>query len=119
MYVNPQISCALLDGHSDGARSTGFTLHPLPFSRPSGRYVIITCILRTLPLHILTSQAGVSHVFVNLGSDHPSILEAMVKGQKEKKDAFPRIITCPNEVNINYCPLCVSTLIYPRSFSAG
>lgn len=39
-----------------------------------------------------------THVFVNLGSDHPSILEAMVKGQKEKKDQFPTIITCPNEV---------------------
>ena len=43
-------------------------------------------------------QAGVTHVFVNLGSDHPSILEAMVKGQKEKRDQFPSIITCPNEV---------------------
>ena len=45
-------------------------------------------------------NAGVSHCFVNLGSDHPSIIEAMVKGQRERKDSFPRIITCPNEV----CP---------------
>jgi hypothetical protein len=44
------------------------------------------------------SQAGVSHVFVNLGSDHPSIIEAIVKGQNEKKGQFPKIITCPNEV---------------------
>lgn len=43
-------------------------------------------------------EAGVTHAFVNLGSDHPSILEAMVKGQKEKPDQFPKIITCPNEV---------------------
>ncbi|KAJ6164042.1 hypothetical protein N7470_002714 [Penicillium chermesinum] len=43
-------------------------------------------------------EGGVSHVFVNLGSDHPSILEAMVKGQKEKQGKFPRIITCPNEM---------------------
>ncbi|KAM7203348.1 Thiamine pyrophosphate enzyme, N-terminal TPP binding domain containing protein [Rhypophila sp. PSN 637] len=43
-------------------------------------------------------DAGVTHVFVNLGSDHPSIIEAMVKGAREKKDAFPRIITCPNEM---------------------
>ncbi|PKS10147.1 hypothetical protein jhhlp_001897 [Lomentospora prolificans] len=42
--------------------------------------------------------AGVTHCFVNLGSDHPSIIEAMVKGQREKKGAFPRIITCPNEM---------------------
>ena len=43
-------------------------------------------------------QAGVTHVFVNLGSDHPSILEAIVKGQKERKGQFPKIMTCPNEV---------------------
>ena len=43
-------------------------------------------------------DAGVTHCFVNLGSDHPSIIEAMVKGQREKKGKFPRIITCPNEV---------------------
>ncbi|KAK2747193.1 hypothetical protein FQN55_005188 [Onygenales sp. PD_40] len=43
-------------------------------------------------------EAGVTHVFVNLGSDHPSILEAIVKGQNEKKGHFPRIITCPNEM---------------------
>lgn len=43
-------------------------------------------------------EAGITHVFVNLGSDHPSIIEAMVKGQREKKGNFPRIITCPNEV---------------------
>lgn len=46
-------------------------------------------------------EAGISHVFVNLGSDHPSIIEAMVKGQREKNPNFPRIITCPNEVRTN------------------
>lgn len=43
-------------------------------------------------------EAGVTHVFVNLGSDHPSILEAMAKGQKERRDQFPTVITCPNEM---------------------
>lgn len=43
-------------------------------------------------------QAGVSYCFVNLGSDHPSIIEAIIKGQNEKKTNFPRVITCPNEV---------------------
>lgn len=43
-------------------------------------------------------EAGITHVFVNLGSDHPSIIEAIVKGQQEKKGEFPRIITCPNEM---------------------
>ncbi|KAK5445327.1 hypothetical protein LTS15_010108 [Exophiala xenobiotica] len=43
-------------------------------------------------------EAGITHVFVNLGSDHPSIIEAIVKGQNEKHGNFPRIITCPNEM---------------------
>lgn len=45
-------------------------------------------------------EAGITHCFVNLGSDHPSIIEAIVKGQREKKGQFPRMITCPNEVCI-------------------
>jgi hypothetical protein len=48
-------------------------------------------------------DAGVTHCFVNLGSDHPSIIEAMVKGQREGK-GFPRIITCPNEVCVCWSP---------------
>ena len=39
-----------------------------------------------------------TYCFVNLGSDHPSIIEAIAKGQIEKKGQFPRIITCPNEM---------------------
>ncbi|KAG9259038.1 thiamine pyrophosphate enzyme, N-terminal TPP binding domain-containing protein [Emericellopsis atlantica] len=41
-------------------------------------------------------DAGITHCFVNLGSDHPAILEAMVQGKG--KTNFPRIITCPNEM---------------------
>ncbi|KAH9231495.1 hypothetical protein K456DRAFT_1915049 [Colletotrichum gloeosporioides 23] len=43
-------------------------------------------------------DAGVTHCFCNFGSDHPGVLEAMVKGQRERRDAFPRIITCPSEM---------------------
>ncbi|KZF23455.1 Thiamin diphosphate-binding protein [Xylona heveae TC161] len=43
-------------------------------------------------------EAGITHCFVNLGSDHPSIIEAIVKGQNEKQGKFPKIITCPNEM---------------------
>ncbi|PTB63605.1 thiamine diphosphate-binding protein [Trichoderma citrinoviride] len=43
-------------------------------------------------------DAGVTHCFVNLGSDHPGMVEAMVKGQREGKAGFPRIITCPSEM---------------------
>lgn len=44
-------------------------------------------------------DAGVTHCFVNLGSDHPGMIEAMVKGQRENQGKFPRIITCPSEVS--------------------
>ncbi|RDK41041.1 thiamine pyrophosphate enzyme [Aspergillus phoenicis ATCC 13157] len=43
-------------------------------------------------------EFGVRNCFVNLGSDHPSIMEAMAKGLKEKPDSFPHIFTCPNEM---------------------
>ena len=43
-------------------------------------------------------QAGVSNCFVNLGSDHPSIIEAIVKGKRERPDQWPRMITCPSEI---------------------
>ncbi|KAK8188058.1 thiamine pyrophosphate enzyme, N-terminal TPP binding domain-containing protein [Phyllosticta capitalensis] len=43
-------------------------------------------------------DAGVRYCFVNLGSDHPSIIEAMVTGQRKKDGRFPKIITCPNEM---------------------
>ncbi len=43
-------------------------------------------------------EFGVKYCFVNLGSDHPSIVESIVKGQNEKKSSFPQIITSPNEM---------------------
>jgi hypothetical protein len=43
-------------------------------------------------------DAGVTHCFVNLGSDHPSIIEATTKGLKERNGQFMRFITCPTEV---------------------
>lgn len=44
------------------------------------------------------AAAGVSHCFVNLGSDHPGLIEAMVVQKSSTKFKFPRIITCPSEV---------------------
>jgi hypothetical protein len=60
-------------------------------------------------------EAGVTHCFVNLGSDHPSIIEAMVKGQNEKQGQFPRIITCPNEV---LWPPCTINFAVANAWSA-
>ncbi|GAD96132.1 thiamine pyrophosphate enzyme [Paecilomyces variotii No. 5] len=67
-----------------------------PSLRRFGRY--IPQLNPDLLYGYLYKQAGITHVFANLGSDHPSILEAMVKGQNERKDQFPKIITCPNEM---------------------
>ncbi|KAH0594048.1 hypothetical protein MHUMG1_08371 [Metarhizium humberi] len=45
-----------------------------------------------------TAKAGITACFVNVGSDHPSVLEAIVKGKRERPNAWPRIITCPAEM---------------------
>lgn len=50
------------------------------------------------PLITLCRQAGITHCFVNLGSDHPAIMEAITRGQRLHRDKFPEIITCPSEV---------------------
>ncbi|OOQ89441.1 acetolactate synthase [Penicillium brasilianum] len=44
------------------------------------------------------SEAGITHCFVNLGSDHPAMLEAMIKAKQENSTTFPNIITCPSEL---------------------
>lgn len=43
-------------------------------------------------------KAGITSCFVNVGSDHPSIIEAIVKGKRERPNAWPRMVTCPSEV---------------------
>lgn len=43
-------------------------------------------------------EAGITACFVNVGSDHPSIIEAIIKGKKEHPDRWPRFITCPSEI---------------------
>lgn len=43
------------------------------------------------------TQAGVSHVFVNLGSDHPALVEAIAEA-RAMGTPIPRIITCPFEM---------------------
>lgn len=41
-------------------------------------------------------EAGVSYIFSNLGSDHPSIIEGLAEAKKENKE-LPTVITCPHE----------------------
>jgi len=42
-------------------------------------------------------DAGVSYLFVNFGSDHPGIVEALAQARATGKPV-PKIITCPNEM---------------------
>ncbi|PHH66172.1 hypothetical protein CDD81_235 [Ophiocordyceps australis] len=88
--------------------TTGTPFRPLArFKKAGARQLSTTSQLSSDPTNMYTAsfaffeaiwEAGISHCFVNLGSDHPSIIEAMVKGQREAKGRFPRIITCPNEM---------------------
>jgi hypothetical protein len=55
-----------------------------------GKFPLVSAPRPALLEVLICEQAGVTHCFVNLGSDHPSILEAMVKGQNEKNGQFPR-----------------------------
>lgn len=42
-------------------------------------------------------EAGVSHFFVNLGSDHPAFVEAYAKARATGRPV-PDLVTCPNEM---------------------
>ncbi|KAJ6103567.1 thiamine pyrophosphate binding protein [Penicillium sp. IBT 16267x] len=46
-------------------------------------------------------DAGVSHCFVNLGSDHPSIIEAMRDGSLSMADGFTRVTNKPQAVIVH------------------
>ncbi len=41
-------------------------------------------------------EAGVSYIFANLGSDHPSIIESLAIAEQENRK-LPTLITCPHE----------------------
>ncbi len=43
------------------------------------------------------TEAGVSCIFANLGSDHPALVEAIAEARATGR-RIPRIITCPNEM---------------------
>jgi thiamine pyrophosphate-dependent acetolactate synthase large subunit-like protein len=44
------------------------------------------------------AQAGITHAFVNWGSDHPALLEDLERQRVEGGDTAPKIVTCPNEM---------------------
>jgi len=41
-------------------------------------------------------EVGISYLFCNLGSDHPSMIEALAKAKEEGKE-LPKAIICPHE----------------------
>ena len=54
-------------------------------------YSASTALLETL------TEAGVSHVFANFGSDHPALVEAIAQARARGR-TIPRIVTCPTEM---------------------
>lgn len=42
-------------------------------------------------------EAGVDYIFANLGSDHPAMIEALAKAERDRKK-LPKVITCPHEM---------------------
>ena len=42
-------------------------------------------------------EHGVTHIFANLGSDHPALVEAIAEAQATGR-TVPKILTCPNEM---------------------
>jgi acetolactate synthase-1/2/3 large subunit len=43
------------------------------------------------------TEAGVSHLFANFGSDHPALIERLAEAAATGQ-AVPQVITCPNEM---------------------
>jgi thiamine pyrophosphate-dependent acetolactate synthase large subunit-like protein len=44
------------------------------------------------------TEAGITHAFVNWGSDHPALLEELERLRTEEEDGMLQIVTCPNEM---------------------
>jgi len=55
-------------------------------------YTASSIFLKTL------ADAGITHVFVNWGSDHPGMLEDLERQRDENGATAIQIVTCPNEM---------------------
>jgi thiamine pyrophosphate-dependent acetolactate synthase large subunit-like protein len=44
------------------------------------------------------ADAGITHAFVNWGSDHPGLLEDLERQRVEHGATAVQIVTCPNEM---------------------
>lgn len=61
-------------------------------SHPLIMYTASSVFLKTL------ADAGITHVFVNWGSDHPGMLEELALRSQDGKYGGMKIITCLNEM---------------------
>jgi thiamine pyrophosphate-dependent acetolactate synthase large subunit-like protein len=53
----------------------------------------------TSSIFLLTlARAGITHAFVNWGSDHPALLEDVARQVASPEGTALKIVTCPNEM---------------------
>jgi acetolactate synthase-1/2/3 large subunit len=43
------------------------------------------------------TEAGITHIFANWGSDHPALIEAIAEARANGRE-IPSVVTCPNEM---------------------
>ncbi len=65
---------------------------PVPSGRGGRQYTTSTALLEAL------AEAGIRHLFANLGSDHPGIIEALAQARSEGRERdLPGLVVCPHE----------------------
>jgi acetolactate synthase I/II/III large subunit len=79
----PSVETTTVQNGANGPESKKVT----PF-----RYTASAAFLDTL------IAAGVKYLFVNLGTDHPGLVEVFANASLTKRKDFPRVLTCPNEM---------------------
>jgi hypothetical protein len=72
---------------ANGSNEKGSSTKTTPF-----RYTASAAFIDTL------IAAGVKYLFVNLGTDHPGLVEVFAHASMTKRKDFPRVLTCPNEM---------------------
>lgn len=76
-----------------------------PAQQPVEVFTTSNVLLQTLV------DAGIKRAFVNLGSDHPALLEAFASRKKHGLESL-EIVTCPNEVPPNLLRAKTSSIRY-------
>jgi acetolactate synthase-1/2/3 large subunit len=60
------------------------------------------------------AEAGVTHIYANLGSDHPGLIEALAQARAEGREGeLPRVIVCPHEI-VALCAAHAQALVTRR-----